>query len=110
MTEKEIDILIVLEKIKQHPGLYLLKPNLVYLHHFYQGYIRFALENNIKIENLEKLNDPFSKYLQKELKIRFYNSFGWFGHLYNKFGEEEVGFWKFFEYLDKFKTEKLTST
>ena len=110
MKEKEIDILIVLEQIKQHPGLYLLKPNLIYLHHFYQGYIRYALDNNIKIKNFEILNGPFSEYLQKKLKIRFYNSFGWFGHLHDKFGEGAEGFCKFFEYLDKFKTDKLTAT
>ncbi len=99
--EDGTDIFQVLDAIQKRAGLFILKNHLDYLYNFVSGYQVFAYAAKIEIKNLDKFQQ-FPAFLKTELNEDYENTMGWFGYLHNKYGNE-TGFYKFFEYLDKFK-------
>jgi len=95
------DIFQVLDAIKKRAGLFILKNHLDYLYNFISGYKVLADATKTEIKNLDRF-EQFPSYLKTELNEDYDNTMGWFGYLHNKYGNE-IGFHKFFEFLDKFK-------
>lgn len=104
LFEDGTDIFQILEAVEKRTGIFILNRNLDCLYCFIAGYKFLANETKIQIKNIDKL-EQFSLFLKDEFKQEHENTMGWFGQLHSEFGSE-LGFYKFFEYLRKFRNLK----
>ncbi|HEY9852995.1 MAG TPA: hypothetical protein V6D28_26220 [Leptolyngbyaceae cyanobacterium] len=91
-----------LEKIKSRPGMYIGKPYLSILRHFFVGY-QFA-RDEMKIELTEEESDfyeHFQDWIQQRFNVRTNNSWANIILLFSR--DEKDGFECFFKLLDEFK-------
>ena len=94
---KELDLL---QKIREQPGLYLGTKNLMYLHHFYGGYV-FKTGEII-------LDYRYSLHGFDEYVHQYYNDIStnnWAGLIVERSSSQGEAFDKFYDLLDSFLGE-----
>lgn len=93
----------LLEKIKERPGIYFGKPSITRLNIFLQGYnfARAEEENPHRIDLRDFQVFIAAIYNEKR-------SIGWADIILEDYIDEEVAFWKFYEYYEEFEKGQKT--
>lgn len=96
------DLFDILDNMEKCLGLFILRPDLELLFSFISGIKWTSFNENIKIKNIDKLDELY-KFLLKKKKLKLENSMGWFGIIASEHGTGKDGYHKFFEYLNEFR-------